>query len=215
LSEPFLGSGHQKDIKMKNIMLNCVGAAAVMTAIPSAQAQSLEGFKIGASVGRQVDEVAQPLPGTAGQFDRNEDSISFRGFAGYDQVIADRLLLGAEIGVGYGGEKMKQTVGTSGVAQAKPGISVDASVRAGVLVTKGFAIYGRGGYAYTDLKRTFQASPTASKVSFGKSESGLQYGAGMEVAIIENFNLRGEFIRTDFDRNIRRDELRIGAALRF
>lgn len=200
---------------MKNVILVCSGIAAALAVTPPAQAQSIEGFKLGASVGRQVDEVAQPLPGTAGRFDRKEDSISFRGFAGYDQVIADRLLLGAEVGVSYGGEKMKQTVGTSGLAQAKPSMSVDASVRAGILVSKGFAVYGRGGYTYTDMKRTFQASPTASKVSFGKSESGLQYGAGIEVAILENLNLRGEFIRTDFARDIRRDELRVGAAFRF
>jgi opacity protein-like surface antigen len=61
-----------------------------------------------------------------------------------------------------------------------------------------FAVYGRLGYAFFDVDSTV-TTPGGNEISLGDSESGVSYGAGVEVSFTERQSVRGEYTFTDFD----------------
>ncbi|MFM9851405.1 MAG: outer membrane protein [Sphingomonadaceae bacterium] len=192
------------------------GMMAVTLLAPVAvQAQETErnplaGPHIGVDVVRDALEANQPTS------TRNASRRGFGGRinAGYDAVIGDIALIGAEIGIGTGGRTVDQASLAGGRYRVNPGITYDATARLGIAPGGGFALYGRAGYRWLRTEQSVTGQ-TLGNFSRKVTEKGFTYGGGAEYAVSPNFSLRAEFNRTKFSRDLRQNKISLGAAIRF
>lgn len=189
--------------------------AAVLFAPVAAQAQDTErsrlaGAHIGVDVTRDSLEASQPTS------TRDTDRKGFGGRVnvGYDAVIGNIALIGAEIGIGKGGRTVDQASLAGGRYKVDPGLNYDATARLGIAPGGGFALYGRAGYRWL---RTEQSVTGQALGNFSRkvTEKGFTYGGGAEFAVSKNFSLRAEFNRTKFSKDLRQNKISLGAAIRF
>lgn len=171
----------------------------------------LQGPHIGIDVVRDSNEARQPTSTT----DASRNGFGGRAHVGYDAVLGDIILVGAEIGVGLGGKTVDQaSIVQPGRYKINPGLTYDATARLGFSPVNGLAIYGRGGYRWLRVKESITGQTTGN-FSRKQTEKGLTYGGGIELAVSENFSLRGEFNRTKFNKNFRQNKVSLGASIRF
>lgn len=170
----------------------------------------LSGFHIGVDVSRDSLRANQPTSTRQ----QSRQGIGGRANVGYDAVIGNVVLVGAEIGVGTGGRTVDQASLAGGRYLVNPGLTYDATARLGIAPGGSFALYGRAGYRWlrTDQSVTGQTTGNATRKV---TERGFTYGAGIEYAASKNFSLRAEYNRTKFNDNLRQNKISIGAAVRF
>jgi outer membrane immunogenic protein len=138
-----------------------------------------------------------------------------RVHAGYDAVLGNFVLVGAEIGAALGGKTVDQaSLVTPGRFKVDPGLSYDATARLGITPTNGLAVYGRAGYRWlrTEQSVTGQA---ANNFTRKVTEKGFTYGGGVEYAATDNLSFRVEYDRTKFSDNLRQSKISLGASIRF
>jgi outer membrane immunogenic protein len=192
------------------------GMFAIALVVPeAAQAQDadrspLAGPHIGIDVVRDSLEANQPT--STRQANRN--GFGGRINAGYDVVLGNIALIGAEIGVGTGGRTVDQASLAGGRYRVDPGLTYDATARIGIAPGGKFAVYGRAGYRWLRTEQSVTGQ-TAGNFSRKVTEKGFTYGAGAEYAISDNFSLRAEFNRTKFSPDLRQNKISVGAAIRF
>jgi outer membrane immunogenic protein len=190
-------------------------AALLMLAPVAAHAQDgdrspLAGPHIGADVVRDSLEANQPTSTR----DQSKKGFGGRLHAGYDAVLGNTILMGAEIGVGTGGKTVNQASLAGGRYAVDPGLTYDVTGRLGIAPGGRFAVYGRAGYRW--LKTTQSVTgQAAGNFSRKETERGFTYGGGVEVAASQNLSLRAEFNRTKFNNNLRQNKISLGASLRF
>ena len=198
---------------MKTIFAGMM-TAALLTPV-AAQAQETErsplaGPHIGVEVVRDSLEANQPTS------TRDVDRRGFGGRVnvGYDAVVGNIALIGAEIGIGKGGRTVDQASLAGGRYRVDPGFTYDATARLGIAPGGGFALYGRAGYRWL---RTQQSVTGQALGNFSRkvTEKGFTYGAGAEYAVSSTVSLRAEFNHTNFSRDLRQNKISLGAAIRF
>jgi outer membrane immunogenic protein len=189
--------------------------AAALLAPVAAQAQDagrspLAGPHIGVDIVRDSLEANEPTS------TRDADRKGFGGRinVGYDAVIGNVGLIGAEIGVGTGGRTVDQASLAGGRYRVDPGFTYDATVRAGIAPGGGFALYGRAGYRWLRTEQSVTGQ-TLGNFSRKVTEKGFTYGAGGEFAVSPNFSVRAEFNHTKYSRDLRQNKISLGAAFRF
>jgi outer membrane immunogenic protein len=180
-------------------------ASAAMLALATnpAAAEPFQGLNVGAGVGYTRLSVDQPIAGTSQRINKDQDSTGYRLFAGYDHRLGDSAVLGAELGVGFGGEDVKQTInGVNYTAEFQS--QTDLTVRAGYVVGENLLVYGRlGAGRISDY--AVRSGSAARKVK--KDESGVVYGVGAEYAFGDHWGVRGEYSRFDGPKDLTRDQL--------
>lgn len=171
-------------------------ATAMLAATPAVanDEDRFEGFSIGVDAGWQrnsakVETQGDTLPREA------DNGISFRGRLGYDLQLADRFVIGVEAGIGKGGSTVNGSAG--GVDfRVNPGLTLDASARAGVVLGRNLLVYGRLGYGNSRLAiETTGAADSAANIDIKDREGGLLFGGGAEFALSDNFSVRAEYRR--------------------
>jgi outer membrane immunogenic protein len=203
-------------VMKKYITSSAIALAFMNAAVPStAYAQDGEGSRLsGPHIG--IDAVSDSLE--ANQPTSTRDA-SRRGFGGrinlgYDAVLGNMVLLGAEAGIGTGGRSVTQASLAGGRYTVNPGLTYDVTARAGIAPGGGFALYGRAGYRW--LKTTQSVSgQAANNFSVKETERGFTYGGGAEIAVSQGFSLRAEYNRTKFNQNLRQSKISVGASIRF
>jgi outer membrane immunogenic protein len=199
---------------MKYISILTV-AIASLTAF-SAQAQTanqFDGLAIGLQSGLHRNKANVTAPGNV-TFTDKQDGYALRALAGYDRQMADRFVLGGEIGISRGGPETNGQLGTASFS-IDPGMMFDVSARAGVVAAERVLVYGRVGYA--NSKPDFSAAnstATPSSFSRDKRDGGLLYGVGAEVALADSIGMRIEYRRTKFS-ELKVRQFLIGAVVRF
>jgi outer membrane immunogenic protein len=198
---------------MKTILAGMISAVLLTPVAVQAQdadRSSLAGLHIGIDGVRDSLETNQPTS------TRDADRKGFGGRinAGYDVVIGDIALIGAEIGVGKGGRTVDQASLAGGRYRVNPDLTYDATARIGIAPGGGFALYGRAGYRWL---RTEQSVTGQTVGNFNRkiTEKGFTYGGGAEFAVSENFSIRAEVNRTKYSDNLRQNKISIGGAIRF
>ncbi len=198
---------------MKIIFVGMVAAALLAPVAAHAQEaerSSIAGPHIGVEVVRDSLEANQPTS------TRDADRKGFGGRinVGYDAVVGNIVLVGAEIGIGTGGRTVDQASLAGGRYRVNPSLTYDATARLGIAPGGGFALYGRAGYRWlrTDQSVTGQALGNFSRKV---TEKGFTYGGGLEYAVSPNLSLRAEYNRTKYSRDLRQNKISIGAAIRF
>jgi outer membrane immunogenic protein len=193
-------------------------AAAAVTALllpAAAQAQDsdrnpLSGGRIGIDVVRDSLSAEQPTSVTRAR----RNGLGGRINAGYDAVLGDVVLLGAEIGIGTGGRTVDQASLAGGRYRVDPGLTYDVTARAGIAPGGGFALYGRAGYRWLRTTQSITGQ-TAGNFSRKVTEKGFTFGGGVEYALSESLSLRAEYNRTKFSNDLRQNKISVGASIRF
>ncbi|OAN98189.1 hypothetical protein A8B75_19890 [Sphingomonadales bacterium EhC05] len=171
----------------------------------------LQGPHVGIDVVRDANEARQPTSTS----NASRSGFGGRVHVGYDAVIGDVILVGAEIGFGLGGKTIDQASFVQpGRYKVNPGLTYDATARLGFSPVNGLAVYGRGGYRWLRTEESV-AGQTSDNISRKQTEKGFTYGGGVELALSEKFSLRAEFNRTKFNKNLRQNKVSLGASIRF
>lgn len=201
---------------IKPMILMTTASLAFLGGAAQAEAQEAEAMFSGPKIGLEVSRSRETLRndpggiGATGKAGRN--GISYRAFAGYDAQFGS-VVIGAEAGIGHGGRTVTQT-GSTGRFAVNPGLTFDASARAGVAVIPEVLLYGRGGYRWLQTETTRIPSTGATLVA-DRTERGFAWGGGAEMAMSRNFALRAEYNRANLSRDLRDSRISLAATLRF
>lgn len=193
-------------------------ASAVVAVLAGAPAlaeptSNFEGFHAGIEAGLQRNKAEATAPGDV-RLSETDTGYALRGFAGYDWRPAERMVVGGELGLGLGGPTVSGSSGTARLS-ADPGLTFDASARAGFLATDNALIYGRVGYANASVEVTAENSAAdPARFTRDRREGGLLLGAGAEFAVRESLNIRLEYRRADLG-DLTSNQVLVGGALRF
>lgn len=171
----------------------------------------LNGPHIGIEAVRDSNEANQPTSTR----EATRRGYGGRAHIGYDAVLGNVILAGAEIGVGIGGKTVDQaSLAAGGRYKIDPGLSYDATARLGISPTNGIAIYGRAGYRWLKTEQSVSGQATGN-FARDVTEKGFTYGGGIEFAATDNFSLRAEYNRTKYSDDLRQSKISLGASLRF
>ena len=146
-------------------------------AIPASIATDWSGFYVGGLAGIQNgDAIANP--GTPIEVVTPIDVTNYGGFAGYN-FQQGSIVYGAEIAAQMGNI-------TAGVTTVNLDYLVDARARVGYAFDS-VLVYAAGGYSTGQM----------SNLGISETFSGFNVGAGLELAVTDNFFLGGEYIYRD------------------
>lgn len=195
---------------MKKMVL---GAALAMSFAGVAHAEeSSQGGWSGVYVGAEggVDNYELSASGDLGDIDPTLAGLdaSFDGISG--DGIAGSIFAGYHMNFGGGFVALEGFVGYS---DASMGVSVSDGVdtisltakaresygvagRIGAKVSRGTAVYARGGWVNTNFKTTL--SDGVDTFSISETEDGFQYGGGLETMIGPKIALRAEYVISDY-----------------
>ena len=153
---------------------------------------ALSGWYIGGLLGYGFADTDINAP--AGSFDFDADGAVAGGLIGWNFVNGP-VLVGLEADFLGGDVEASQSFGANRV-NASVDWMAGLRARAGVHVTPQMFLFGMigVGFAEIDLPTTGAGGGPASETF-----SGLQYGAGAEAKLSENWNLRLDYLYTDLD----------------
>jgi outer membrane immunogenic protein len=198
---------------MKTILAGMMAAVLFIPAAVQAEdgeRSPLAGAHIGVDVVRDSLKANQPTSSS----DADRQGFGGRVNVGYDAVIGNIALIGAEIGIGKAGRTVDQASLAGGRYIVDPGLTYDATARLGIAPGGQFALYGRAGYRWLRTEQSVTGQ-TLGNFSRKVTEKGFTYGGGAEFAVSENFSLRAEFNRTNLSPDLRENAISMGAAIRF
>ncbi|MBY0392711.1 MAG: outer membrane beta-barrel protein [Novosphingobium sp.] len=174
-----------------------------------AEPTPLAGVHVGVDLSRTSLESRQ----SAAAPEKDRKGIAIRAHVGYDVPIGP-LLVGGEVGLGSGGRTVTVTGADGSRFSVDPGRNFDLSGRAGVLVVPGAVVYGRVGYAWLRTRQT-GTTGTTELFSVKRTNAGMTYGGGVEVAVGGPVSVRAEYTHARYTANLKQDRLSVGASLRF
>jgi outer membrane immunogenic protein len=201
-----------------NHVVTSVAALALATGLgATAHAEPFNGPFVGAQAGWSKDDLGKPSNGLGGvAIDRSRDSFSGGVFAGYDQKLSPRVVVGAEAGVQFGADD--SIVRDTGVTRVTldPKRSLDFTARAGYLVTDNTLLYARGGYTNARVRTSIEDAGGFRSAS--DNRDGWLVGGGIERAISDNVSARLEYRYSDLSEGggkFDRHQALVGIAYRF
>jgi len=115
----------------------------------------------------------------------HNDKLGYGGTIGFDGVIGDRFVVGPE-GSFWRANKWTEncTSGTVGGSLCHKSFEEwGVGVRAGVLVTPRFLVYGKGGYVNNEQRKRFNAPATQTSYYDHFRTDGYQVGGGVEYTL--------------------------------
>lgn len=181
-----------------------------------AQTQAFEGPSIGVQGGWSQDKVENPQTdiGTL-PIDSSKDKAAFGGFAAYDKAIG-KFVLGTEAGFNIGTSDTVSGGPANAFGAIDPKWSIDATARAGYLVTPETLVYARGGYTNARIRNSL--TTPAGTISTSENRDGWLVGAGVERLIMPNVSTRLEYRYSDLsegDNKFDRHQTLLGITYRF
>ena len=193
-------------------------AAAAAMPLAAAQAQdmaspsnptSFRGFRAEANVGYDRFQ----SEGT------HDDSVGYGGTVGWDGMIGSRIVIGPEFSYWRArGENITPGVATAtgaGTVTHKSFNELNATVRAGVLLTPSLMVYAKGGYANSEQRKAFIAPPGQQSYYNKFRTDGYTVGGGAEFSLTDRFFVNAEYRYTDYNTNSARQRVSVGAGVRF
>ena len=127
--------------------------------------------------------------------DISREAFVLGAYAGYNQKVGERIVLGAEAGISAGFDDELRGLSGGNALTIDPRYSFDLTARAGYLVNDKTLVYLRGGYANTRVRATL-ASDT-DVVTTSDNLDGWLVGGGAERALTDDISARLEYRYTD------------------
>lgn len=174
---------------MRKTLFGSMTAAFLMLAVQPAQAQvttSFRGFRAEGQVG--LDRFQSQ--------GAHRNKLGYGGAGGFDGVINDRFVVGAE-GSYWRGNKWSEncTPGTigGGTICTKSFEELGAAVRAGVLVRPNMLAYVSGGYVNNEQRMRFSAPRGQTSFSDRYRTDGYQLGGGVEYSLTDKYYVNAAY----------------------
>lgn len=114
----------------------------------------------------------------------HRDKFGYGGTIGFDGVINDKIVIGPEASFWRANNWTENcTAATGGTVCHKSFEEFGVGVRAGVLLTPQFLVFGKGGYVVNDQRKNL-TSPTGQQVFYNHGNTtGYQLGGGVEYTL--------------------------------
>jgi len=191
-------------------------AASAQSAPEGSNGTSFRGFRVEGNVGWNKFQ----SQGT------NNEKLGYGGAAGFDGVIADRVVIGPEVSYWHPdkGGTVNSTVNATGTSRIdqRSGDEWGAAVRVGVLASPNLMVYGRGGYASNYQVRTVTTTLPAGTVRDTGHVDGYQVGGGAEYTIGDKLAGLGsgvyvsaQYVYSRYDNHTSRQRAMAGFGVRF
>lgn len=157
----------------------------------------------------------------------HKTKFGYGGTAGFDGLIGDRIVVGAE------GSYWRPNHGSNACAGFGGGLlcqqsfrELGAAVRVGYLFTPKILIFGKGGYVNNLQRNSFASSSglfyvNGNIVGPGYSASqrystdGYQVGGGAEYSLTDMFYVSGQYVYSRYHDHTSRQRAMFGAGIRF
>lgn len=207
-------------LKMRTrIALAVCGIAIGLTAPAQAQDSdvSLRGIRIEANAGG--DRLRSAFT--------HDNSFGYGGTIGFDGMIGDRFVVGAEGSVWRPeNDETNCATGPAGTFCNTSRYELGAAVRAGYLVTPRLLVFGKGGYAFDNQRNVFTSSNALfyqngtivqAPASFTREPagSGYQVGGGAEYSFTDMFYVNAQYVYSRYDNDTSRQRVMAGVGVRF
>lgn len=146
----------------------------------------------------------------------HDDNFGYGGTIGFDGTIGDSFLIGAEgsYWLGDGAENCTGLPDTTSICH-KAFEEWGAAIRAGVLVTPGFLIFGKGGYVNGEQRRRIDDAAGGQLVYDHYAADGIQYGGGVELGVGKGLYANVQYVYSDYHGHSSRQRVMGGVGLRF
>jgi outer membrane immunogenic protein len=159
--------------------------------------------------------------------DGHHDKLGYGATVGFDGVIADRIVIGAEASYWRpnNGNLVCQSSDGGALCQ-RSSRELGAAVRVGYLVSPRLMVFGKGGYVNDRQRNSFLSSsglyyvdgnivgPGFSSTAH-YSTDGYQVGGGVELSLTKMFYVSGQFVYSRYDDHTSRQRAMFGAGIRF
>jgi outer membrane immunogenic protein len=192
-------------------------ATAALASAASAQdaASSFRGFRIEGNAGYDWAH---------SEGDHNS-KFAFGGSAGFDGVVAGRIVIGPEFSYwhpNHNNNTVVTPVGAGGAFLHEQRDQLAGDVRVGYLVSPDFLVFGKGGYV-NEAQRELLVAPTGQVASFNRDHvGGYQYGGGVEFTLHDKFSsvpgglyVSAQYVRSQFDNHTADNHAMGGIGFRF
>lgn len=158
----------------------------------------------------------------------HNDKFGYGGTIGFDGVINDRFVIGAE-GTYWRANKWTEncTSGINGGSVCQKSFEeYGAAVRAGYLMTPKLLVFGKGGYVTNDQRKRFDPSgslfyvngqivgPETGYYNHGGTD-GYQVGGGAEFSLTDMFYVDGQYVYSNYHDHTARQRVMAGVGVRF
>lgn len=202
---------------MRNNIVFSSGVLIALFAGAPAFAQDFNGPYVGVQGGWEQTDVRNPETdlGTL-PIDSHNESFTGGVFAGYDQQVAPRVVVGVEGGMDFSADDEVETTTGLGLVSVDPKWSLDLTARAGYLVNPTTLAYVRGGYTNARVDTTL--TNASMELSEEENRDGWLVGAGVERKLVQNISARLEYRYSDLSEgegNYDRHRVLAGLAYRF
>ena len=188
-------------------VINSVALATALSAAIAAPASATE-FD-GPFVGAQVGWQSEKMRNTASSFgvvpvDDRVNAVTGGIYAGYDKLVSDRIVIGAEGGLDFASDDEIQTTAAGTTFSVDPKYSFDLTARAGFLATPDTLVYARGGYTNARVRTSLTGA--VASVSDSDNQDGWLLGAGIEQQVKKNVSARLEYRYSKFSEDDGKDQ---------
>jgi outer membrane immunogenic protein len=203
---------------MRNTLLWGIVAAALVPQSAFAQMDtSFRGFRIEGNIGGDRFKAEGD----------HRTKLGYGGTAGFDGVIADKIVVGAEGSYWRPkGDSSDCTDFNGGTLCQRSERELGAAVRVGYLLAPALMIFGKGGYVSDRQRNSFFASSGFYVVN-GQivgpgysardrySTDGYQAGGGVEYSLTDMFYVSGQYVYSRYHDHTSRQRAMFGAGIRF
>lgn len=192
---------------MSRIASALLGGVALVAvgAAPSLAASPFDGAYVGAMTSYSKDDSAGKPAGI------DADGWQFGGYTGYGQTF-DGFYFGAEAELSGSTIDDTATIGTV-TTKYKVNESYGLAARAGYLLSDTVLLYGRAGWQRTNFEATLGTG--ASRINIDDTLDGVRVGGGLEFALTDNVLARVEYNHTNYEQDVKDNQIRFGVAYRF
>lgn len=202
-------------ISFKTVAIAALTVAAFGASVASAQTTSFRGFRIEGNAGYDWAH----SEGT------HNSKFAYGGTAGFDGVIADRIVVGPEFSYWHPNNDRNTVVtaaGPGGTFYHEQRDQMSGDIRVGYLVTPDFLVFGKGGYVSEAQRERFVA-PIGQTGFVGRGHAdGYQYGGGAEFTLHDKFSsvpggvyVSAQYVRSQFDNHTADNHAMGGIGIRF
>lgn len=193
-------------------------AASAQTAPEDTNGSTFRGFRAEGNIGWDKFQ----SQGT------NNEKLGYGGQAGFDGVIADKVVVGPEVSYWHPnkGRTVNSTLFAGGRSRLdqRSGDEWGAAVRVGVLAAPNLLVYGKGGYASNYQVQTVTVTTPTGVIGTRDRDhvSGYQVGGGLEYTLGGRFAGLGsgayvsaQYVYSNYDNNTSRQRAMAGFGIRF